>query len=205
MKKVLYSLSVVLAFLASVSVASAQDQTQAQPQKKSNWYVGAGAGINMTYDNRAVSSPALAADVFVGNWFTPAFGARASFHGLKGKPATDFAYWFSGEEAFNLFELNVDAMWNFTKYDPAKNWTPAFYARLSGIMGSAKGTTKIMPGIGAGFYNQFHVANKVSVYVDANAVATSEPAFRVNGYEGRFIIFPSLTVGVVYDLGVRGF
>ncbi|MBQ1912642.1 MAG: hypothetical protein II171_03685 [Bacteroidales bacterium] len=204
MKKVLYSLSLVLAFLASASIASAQDQAQPQP-KKNNWYVGAGAGVNMLYDNRAVSSPAFACDLFAGNWFTPAFGVRAGVHGLKCKPATDFAYWFSGEDAFNLFELNVDAMWNFTKYQPEKSWTPAFYARLSGILGSAKGNTKIFPGIGAGFYNQFHVGEKLSIYVDANAVATSEPAFRVNGYEGRFLLFPSLTVGVVYDLGVRGF
>lgn len=204
MKKVLYSLSVVLAFLASVSVASAQDQAQSQ-SNKNNWYVGAGAGINLTYDNRAVSSPAFAADLFVGNWFTPAFGVRAGFHGLKGKPAENTEHWFSKDAAFNLFSLNVDAMWNFTKYDPAKTWTPAFYARLSGILGSAKGSTKVVPGVGAGFYNQFHVAKKVSVYVDANAIVTSEPAFRTDGYEGRFLLFPSLTVGVVYDLGVRGF
>ena len=199
MKKVLYSLTLAVAFLASVSFASAQEQ------KKNNWFVGAGAGINMLYDNRAVSSPAFAADLFAGDWITPAFGLRAGLHGIKCKPAEGFEHWFSKDAAFNLFELNVDALWNFTKYQPNKMWTPALYARVSGVLGSVKGDTRVVPGVGAGFYNQFHIKKRLSLYVDVNAVATSEPAFRTDGFEGRFLFFPSLTFGVVYDLGVRGF
>lgn len=206
MKKVLYSLTLVLAVMASAQLASAQDKAKDQPQdQKNNWFVGAGLGINMAYDNRAISSPAFAADLFAGNWFTPAFAVRAGFHGIKCKPAENPENWFSKGDAFNLFELNVDAMWNFTKYNPKKVWLPALYARLNGVLGSSKGTTKIFPGIGGGFYNQFHIKNQWNVYVDANAVVTSEPTFRINGYQGRFLLLPSITVGVVYDLGVRGF
>jgi hypothetical protein len=48
-----------------------------------NWFVSAGAGVNMFYDN-AETANGLALDVNVGKWITPCVGVRAGFNGLKG-------------------------------------------------------------------------------------------------------------------------
>jgi hypothetical protein len=44
----------------------------------------------------------------------------------------------------------------------------------------------------------------MSIALDLNAIGTNEKFFRTD-HSGRFVIIGSATVGVVFDLGTRGF
>ena len=92
----------------------------------------------------------------------------------------------------------------FQSYKPNRVWNPALYMRVSGILASSLGSHKGSVGIGGGWMNQFRVTDFMSVALDLNAILTSEKTFRTDR-SGRFAILGSATIGVVFDLGFRGF
>ena len=200
MRKALYSLTLVLALLASSNLS--------QAQKKNNWFVGAGIGCNMLYDNHYFSPASPAAQLYVGDWFTPAFGFRAGLQGILARPADSSNHWFSDDTVFGLYQLNADGLWNFmntfTPYKSNRVWNPALYLRVSGFLASSLGTHKGHAGIGGGWMNQFRLNDFMSIAVDLNAIVTNEKVFRTN-HSGNLLIIGSATVGVVFDLGTRGF
>lgn len=200
MKKALYSLTLVLALLAT--------STLSQAQKKNNWFVGAGIGCNMLYDNHYFSPATPAAQLYAGDWFTPAFGFRAALQGILGRPADPSKDWFSEDTVFGLYQLHADGLWNFmntfTPYRSNRVWNPALYLRVSGFLASSLGTHKGHVGIGGGWMNQFRLNDFMSIAVDLNAIVTNEKVFRTT-HRGTLLLIGSATVGVVFDLGTRGF
>ena len=200
MKRTLYSLTLVLALLATCTLA--------QAQKKNNWFIGAGVGCNMVYDNAQFAPVSPAGLLYVGDWFTPSLGFRTTLHGILSRPADPRDNWFSDDTAFGLFQLHVDGLWNFmntfSSYKPNRVWNPALYLRVSGILASSLGTHIGHVGLGGGWTNQFRVNEFMSIALDLNAIVTNEKAFRTD-HSGRFLMLGSATLGVVFDLGVRGF
>jgi hypothetical protein len=200
MKRTLYSLTLILALLATALPSRAQ--------KNNNWFLGVGIGCNMLYDNAKLAPAAPAAQLYVGDWFTPSFGFRASLHGILSHPADPGETWFSSDTVFGLFQLHADGLWNFmntfTSYKYNRVWNPALYARVSGFLASSLGTHKGHVGIGGGWINQFRVTDFMSIALDLNAIVTNEKVFRTD-HTGRFVVLGSATVGVVFDLGFRGF
>lgn len=201
MKRTLYSLTLALALLAGSTLSQAQD-------KGTNWFIGFGIGGNMVYDNASFSPVSPSAQLYAGKWFTPSIGARAAMQGILGRPASPGDNWFSEDTFFGLYQLHADAMWNFmntfSSYKPNRVWNPALYARVSGILASSLGTHKGHVGVGGGWMNQFRLTDFMSLALDMNAVLTDEKVFRTD-HTGRFVIFGSATIGVVFDLTKRGF
>ena len=199
MRRTLYILTLFVAMLAT--------STLSQAQKKNNWFVGAGLGCNMLIDNGQLSPVSPSGQVYVGDWFNPSLGFRAGVSGILGRPA-DARNWFSENTAFGLYQLYADFLWNirntFVKYKPNRVWNPVFYLRIDGILASSLGTHKGHGGAGAGLANQFRVNDFMSISLDVNAVLTNEKAFRTD-HSGGFLVISSATLGVVFDLGVRGF
>ena len=199
MKRTLYILTLFLALMAT--------STLAQAQKKNNWFIGAGLGGNMLVDNNKISPVSPSGQVYVGDWFNPSLGFRAGVSGILGRPA-DARNWFSENTAFGLYQLYADFLWNirntFVKYKPNRVWNPVLYARLDGILASSLGVTKGHVGIGGGLANQFRVRDFMSISLDVNAVLTSEKTFRTD-HSGGFLVVSNVSLGVVFDLGYRGF
>ena len=199
MKRILYSLTLVLALL------SVSNRTQAQSK---NWFIGAGIGVNMVYDNTKFAPASPAGQLYAGKWFTPAFGFRTAIQGIMARPADPRKSWFSDNYVFGLYQLHADGMWNFMNtfksYDPKTVWNPALYLRVSGLLASSLGTHKGHVGVGGGWLNQFRINDFMSIAVDLNAILTNEKVFRTDHY-GQFILFGSATVGVVFDLTASGF
>jgi len=201
MKRTLYSLTLVLALLAICTLSQAQN--------KNNWFIGAGIGCNMMYDNAKLSPVAPSGQFYVGDWFTPSFGFRTALQGILARPADARNTWFSDNTAFGLYQLHVDGLWSFmntfTTYNPKRVWNPALYLRFSGFLASSLGVNKAHVGLGGGWMNQFRVNDFMSIALDLNAILTNEKVFRTD-HSGRFVILGSATIGIVFDLGGnRGF
>ncbi len=199
MRRTLYILTLFVALLAT--------STLSQAQKKNNWFVGVGLGGNMLVDNGKISPVSPSGQLYVGDWFNPSLGFRTGVSGILGRPA-DARNWFSENTAFGLFQLYVDFLWNirntFVKYKPNRVWNPVFYLRVDGILASSLGTHKGHGGIGGGLANQFRVSEFMSISLDVNTVLTNEKAFRTD-HSGSFLLVSSASLGVVFDLGYRGF
>ena len=199
MRKTLYILTLFVALLAT--------STLSQAQKKNNWFVGASLGGNMLVDNSQISRVSPSGTLYVGDWFTPSIGFRTGLSGILGRPA-DARNWFSENTAFGLFQLYADFLWNirntFVKYKPNRVWNPVFYLRIDGILASSLGAHKGHAGAGAGLANQFRVNDFMSISLDVNAVLTNEKAFRTD-HSGQFLLVCSASLGLVFDLGYRGF
>jgi hypothetical protein len=200
MRKTLYILTLFVALLATSNLS--------QAQKKNNWFVGVGLGGNILADNGKISPLSPAGTLYVGDWFKPSLGFRAGLSGILGRPADARNNWFSENTAFGLYQLYADFLWNirntFIPYKSNRVWNPVLYARLDGILASSLGVTKGHVGIGGGLANQFRVSDFMSISLDVNAVLTSEKAFRTD-HSGGFLVVSNVSLGVVFDLGNRGF
>ena len=199
MKRTLYTLTLIVAVLATSTLSQAQN-------KGTNWFIGTGIGCNLVLDNAKMAPASPAGQLFVGKWFTPAFGARANVHGIMARPANPRKIWFSEDSFFGLDQLHFDGLWNFmntfTPYKPDKVWNPALYCRVSGILASSFGTHKANVGVGGGWLNQFRLTDFMSLALDVNAVLANEKVYRTD-HSGRFIFFGSATIGLVFDLTSR--
>jgi hypothetical protein len=200
MNRTLYILTLSLALLAT--------STRSQAQKKNNWFAGLGFGGNMLVDNNKISRVAPAGILYIGDWFTPSVGFRAGVGGILGYPADPGNTWFSESSAFGLYQLQADFLWNFRNtfitYKPSRVWNPFLYLRVSGILASRLGINKGHGGAGAGLANQFRLNDFMSISLDINALITSEKAFRTD-HSGRLLLVSNATLGLVFDLGYRGF
>ena len=151
-----------------------------------NWFIGAGAGMNFSYDNQ-VWQNGVAVDVNVGKWITPCVGARVGFNGLKGNVGGgNFAY------------IHGDAMWNISNaiggYKESRFWDFVPYAH-AGLLIDKPIEGKIGPGkeiaAGAGLLNVIRLAKRVDLTLDVRGTI-----FRNQGPAGYITTALGLSVNL---------
>ncbi|MBR3652662.1 MAG: OmpA family protein [Bacteroidales bacterium] len=209
MKKIFYSVIAVAAMLVSANL-NAQ-----QPNKdlligpgSSNWFMEIGGGLNFVYDEGKLGKYSPAVEINLGKWFTPAIGFRAGYHGISNLAADKPETWISGKERMNFHMAHVDAMWNIANtatFKASRVWNPILYVRGGLILPKTKAAGESTIGIGAGLANQFRLGNHVSLSIDISNVTAAEKPFRVKGNGAQWVSFPTVTGGLVFDLGSRGF
>ena len=174
----------------------------------SNWFMEIGGGLNFVYDEGKLGKSSPAVELNFGKWFTPAIGFRAGYHGISNLAADKPETWISGKERMNFHMAHVDAMWNIagtTTYKASRVWNPILYVRGGLILPKSTGVGESTIGLGAGLANQFRLGNHVSLSIDISNVTAAEKPFRVNGKGAQWVSFPTVTGGLVFDLGQRGF
>ena len=211
MKKIFYSITAIAAALllsASFS-ASAQDANKDLliGSEGSNWFIGVGGGVNITYDEKVFSGVSPAIELNIGKWFTPAIGFRAGYHGIQGLGAANLDTWLSGKERFSYNVAHVDAMWtmaNSASYKASRVWNPILYARGGFIFPRYQKLGEATIALGAGLSNQFRLGDAVSLAIDISTLLAPERQFRTNK-GNQWVSFPSATLGLVFNLAPRGF
>ena len=209
MKKIFYSFLAVTAMFVSASL-NAQEANKGLliGTGNSNWFMEIGGGLNYTYDESQLSKLSPAVEINFGKWFTPAIGFRAGYHGISNLPAAKPETWFSGKERFNFNMAHLDAMWNLAgtaTYCKDRVWNPILYVRGGLVFPCYNKTGETTVALGAGLANQFRLGNGVSLSIDIANVTAAEKPFRLNGNGSRWVSFPTVTGGLVFDLGPRGF
>ena len=207
MKKILYSFLAVTALLVSATMnAQEPNKDLLIGPGSNNWFLGIGGGVNALYDAQEFSKPNnLAIAVNIGKWFTPAIGFRAGYVGLKDTAPMDV--WFAGTNQFNYNLAHLDAMWNLAgtaNYKLNRVWNPILYVRGGGVIANYQKANKYGLAGGLGLINQFRLGNHASLALDLSAITANGDNFVTKGRD-KFTTFLTGTIGLVFDLGDRGF
>ena len=171
-----------------------------------NTFIGIGAGVNSVLEKGyGLGKFGLATDVNFGKWFTPAVGARIGWHGLKDTSK-------SGElnkAPFNYF--HGDLLWNLSNslggYKETRVWNLIPYA-TAGLLLVKHHNLKVQDqelAAGIGFLNNFRLSDRVGLNLDLGILAARAEAYKMNGFIGRYVGFPTATLGLQFNLGRTGF
>jgi len=183
-----------------------------------NIWIGVAGGINTV--TPSVRSPrtwgnlGLAVDVNVGKWFTPAVGLRVGYHGLWNNAKNGLTNVAAAGTNFGFHYVHGDVMWNIINtiagYKETRLWNIAPYLTM-GVLDVSK---KVMPlqrgaannleyAAGAGLFNTFRISDRINVTLDVMALVGKAAAYTRNS--GRFLMLPSATAGLAFNLGKTNF
>ncbi|MBR1405894.1 MAG: OmpA family protein [Bacteroidales bacterium] len=181
-----------------------------------NWFIGLGAGANTVAGENVDFKPfgGLAIDVNLGKWFTPTVGARIGYKGLKN--AFDLkdnnALKAGYKDEFNQHLFHADFLWNlsnsFSGYKETRFWDIIPYAQFVGLANfknlADSDKNNFEYAAGAGILNDFRLGNHVDLYLDLAADLARREALGIPG-EKRYTFLPSLTAGLIFNLGRTNF
>ncbi|MGM9742293.1 MAG: DUF3575 domain-containing protein [Candidatus Cryptobacteroides sp.] len=185
------------AFLSSV-MAGAQ-QYGYSDRFKDNWYVSGAVGVNALNQNVGSfdSYARLGLDFTLGKWFSPMFGARGGWQGLK-MSSVDNTYWYN--------YLHGDILWDIfgtaEGYDPDRLWTLAPYVNMGLVLNTQSGSLASKGfGAGVGLLNSFRLTDRVSAYLDIRTTMMNE---RSIGSPRGHILMVSGLAGLQFKIGNQG-
>ena len=115
--------------------------------------------------------------------------------------------WFAGTNQFNYNLAHLDAMWNLAgtaNYKLNRVWNPILYVRGGGVIANYQKANKYGLAGGLGLINQFRLGNHASLALDLSAITANGDNFVTKGRD-KFTTFLTGTIGLVFDLGDRGF
>ncbi len=162
---------------------------------RDNWFVNANVGENFTWDvanfdpkDLEYAFPSL--QVNVGKWFTPEYGARIGWRGLKNTVN-------GNKENFNYF--NVDGLINlrnlFRGYRETRVWEFSFFGG-AGVLADKKAGAEWS--VDAGLLNTWKVSDVLGLNFEVGG--NLAPGTRYGNY-GQFVTFPYATIGLNVNLG----
>ena len=175
-----------------------------------NWFVEAGAGVNVPVDNLsqifngglAYDFGGLAVNVNLGKWIDPVYGVRFGWHGLTSgnlDDKTTFKGSFDGNHYFNYVhgDFMVNASNLFTGYKENRVLDVIPYVTTGAEFRSGARAFAI----GGGVELPIRISNVVAVVPQVQALAANN---HVHGGEG-ITFLGSATVGVRVNLGRNNF
>ena len=147
-----------------------------------NWFFAVGSGVNgITGFRRWDSRPALAMEASAGKWFSPQFGARFGWQGLRfsrrgmapisGVLATEGdGFW---QEDFGFAYVHGDFLWNLSntvsRYRENRRWNFIPYAHMGLLEEYRIGGGGIFAtefAAGGGLLNTFRLTSELDLYAD---------------------------------------
>ncbi len=162
-----------------------------------NWFIGAGGGINVFWNDGYKVKIGPSIDAGVGKWFTPAVGMRVGYSGLSSRLNKT-------PEKFGYMYVHGDFLWNMSNglggYKETRFWNlvPYLHAGLYRAYGK---NTAGMPNnelaVGAGLLHNLRLTDRLDLIIDMKGIVVNG---RVIGNSG-IAIQPSVTAGLAVDLG----
>lgn len=183
-----------------------------------NWFIDAGLGLNIDMDGAFESikfhdnskfkyGSGLDLNVAVGKWFTPCFGARLAWSGIRNGNIANNPHFgeFPGKIGYHY--LHIDLLWNvshqFAGYKELRrvNFIPYFTSGLifSRESGSSKGV-QTGYGVGAGLQVPIRCCDLIDFVPDVRYIGLTGESFGGKAMSGNF----TATVGVRFNLPRRG-
>jgi hypothetical protein len=166
-------------------------------QGSGNWFASVGGGFNLYSDGGLTDGPAtsFALDLSVGNWFTPASGARLQWAGMTAKG-------FSGINAdkFGFNTIHVDYLWNLSNTvggEKDRLWSFVPFAGPGVVMGSKGFGSRF--GLAGGLLNRIRLSDNLDANIELRGVRIFKafPGYAVNKF--RRSTMTSATVGLSYS------
>ena len=171
-----------------------------------NTFIGLGAGVNSVLEKTyGLGKFGLATDLNIGKWFTPTVGARLGWHGLQNTSKSGAL----NKSAFNY--IHGDLLWNLSNaiggYKETRVWNFIPYADAGVLLVKHHGY-KVQDqelAAGVGILNSFRLGERVNLNLDLGLLAARAEAYKMKGFIGRYVGFPTATLGLQFNLGRTGF
>ena len=181
-----------------------------------NIFIGVAGGVNsiLAQPGKPASwgNIGVAADVNFGKWWTPAVGMRLGWHGLWNNAKNGFsANNIAAGDNFGFNYVHGDFLWNISNsiggYKETRFWNFVPYATMGVLDVSKKLNPISSPNLeyaaGIGLLNLVRLSERVNLTLDVQALVGKGAAYSSNA--SRFLVFPSATVGVAFNLGKTNF
>ena len=171
-----------------------------------NMFINLGAGVNSVLEKSyGLGKFGLATEVDLGKWFSPTVGIRAGWHGIQNTSK-------SGELNKAPFHyIHGDFLWNLSNaiggYKETRVWNFIPYAS-AGLSLIKHHGLKMMDqelAAGVGLLNSFRLGDRVNLNLDLSVIGARAQAYDMKGFIGRYVGFPSATLGLQFNLGRTGF
>lgn len=209
MKKILFTLVVLLASVSLSVAANKADGEQEAPLAINgvfdNVFAGAGLGVNTIFDNGYLGKTGLGADAYIGKWLVPYGAVRVGWHGLNNQAVDTSNGWFAGADRFSYNYLHIDWIWdilNTFKYSQTRLVNPRLGVQAGAILTGHNGITNTEFGMGPTAQVAVRLGTRLEASVEATMIVAREEAYR---NAGRFITFPSVSAGIAVNIGKTGF
>ncbi len=171
-----------------------------------NTFIGLGAGINSVAEREyGLGKLGLATEVNFGKWFTPAIGARIGWHGYNDTAKSGAL----NKSPFHYF--HGDLLWNLSNsidgYKQTRFWSFIPYIG-GGVLLVKHHEAKVFDqefAAGVGLLNRLRLGERVNLDIDLGLLAARADAYDANGFIGRYLGFPTATLGLSFNLGRTGF
>ncbi|MBR6732295.1 MAG: OmpA family protein [Bacteroidales bacterium] len=182
-----------------------------------NWFIGAGGGVNMFFNDgfKARISPNI--DAGIGKWFTPSVGMRVGYSGFAGSLWADepsvLGRTLDTEEnmylqKFGYLYVHGDFLWNISNalggYKETRFWNFVPYLHAGYFRSYAQDDSGFFDNEiagGAGLIHNLRLANRLDLVIDMKATVVNG---RIHGDDDVTLI-PSVTMGLAVDMGWPGF
>ena len=171
-----------------------------------NTFIGLGAGVNSVIEKSyGMGKIGLATDVYLGKWFSPAIGIRAGWHGLNNTSKSKEL----NKAPFHY--IHGDLLWNVSNsingYKETRFWN--FIPYVSGGLSLIKHHgLKVFDqefAAGVGLLNSLRLGERVNLNIDLGLIAARAEAYNMKGFIGRYVGFPTASLGLQFNLGRTGF
>ena len=171
-----------------------------------NTFIGLGAGVNSVLEKSyGMGKMGLATDVYLGKWFSPAIGIRAGWHGLNNTSKSKEL----NKAPFHY--IHGDLLWNVSNsingYKETRFWN--FIPYVSGGLSLIKHHgLKVFDqefAAGVGLLNSLRLGERVNLNIDLGLIAARAEAYNMKGFIGRYVGFPTASLGLQFNLGRTGF
>ena len=169
-----------------------------------NWFIGAGGGINLFWNEGYDVKIGPSIDANFGKWFTPAVGMRIGYHGFNAK-ALDKS---DALQKFGYMYIHGDFLWNASDgiggYKETRFWDLVPYAHAGFFRSYNLNDTDFSDNefaAGAGLLHLLRLTDRLDLIIDMRATVVNGRVIDNSGVA----VLPSVTAGLAVDLGWPNF
>jgi outer membrane protein OmpA-like peptidoglycan-associated protein len=182
-----------------------------------NWFIGAGGGINIFWNEDYDVRIAPSIDANFGKWFTPAVGMRIGYQGINAQAWSNTPGVLGSEldndrnqylQKFGYMYFHGDFLWNISDaiggYKETRFWDfvpylHAGYFRSYGLDNNDFNDNEFA--MGAGLLHNLRLADRLDLIIDMRATVVNGRVIEGSGIS----VLPTVTAGLAVDLGWPNF
>ena len=182
-----------------------------------NWFIGAGGGVNVFWNDGYGIAVAPSIDANVGKWFTPSIGMRVGYQGFQTKVWADSPSFLAtvrdsetGDYALKTgyMYFHGDFLWNMSNalggYKETRFWNLVPYIHTGYYRSYGLDDVDFAENefaLGAGLLHNLRLTERLDLIIDMRATAVKGSVIGASGPS----VLGSVTAGLAVDLGWPAF
>lgn len=182
-----------------------------------NWFIGAGGGINVFYNDGYDIAIAPSVDAVLGKWFTPSVGMRVGYQGFQSKVWSETSSVLGNVldqdkkmygQKFGYMYIHGDFLWNISDaiggYKETRFWNLIPYIHTGYYRSYGLDKVDFAENefaMGAGLLHNLRLTDRLDLMIDMRATAVNGRVHQSSG----LAVLGSVTAGLAVDLGWPNF